>query len=234
MRAPLGLNGRDVPVPSHICLFYRDDAELRERLRFLTLGLEDPSQASVVFGKFDRLATVLGYLAEDSGRDIEADIASGRLVLIDGLSTGDATLAQIGATLDRLVAEGVTLIRFLGFIAWGDESWPPEDDLLAFEAKVNAAVMNYPAIIMCSYRIDALSGPIIIQGGIETHPLTLLGSRFCENPHYIPPEEYLVRLRDAGSRVATAAPTGIPLAALSAAELDRIAQTALDRSRTDR
>ena len=233
MRAPLGLGDRDVPVPSHICLFYRDDEELRDRLRFLTLGLEDPRQACVIFGKFDRLSVVLGYLAEDSGRDIEADIGAERLVLIDGLSTGDATLAQIGMTLDRLVANGVTLIRFLGFIAWGDASWPPEDDLLAFEAKVNMAVAQYPVIIMCSYKMDALSGPILIRGGIETHPLTLLGDRICENPHFVPPNEYLLRVRQpraAGDTVTT----GVRLSWWTGEELDAIVRSALDRFAKDR
>ena len=229
MRAPLGLGERDVPVPSHICLFYRDDEELRDRLRFLTLGLDDPRQACVIFGKFDRLSVVLGYLAEDSGHDIEAAIASGRLVLIDGLSTGDATLAQIGMTLDRLVASGVTLIRFLGFIAWGEASWPPEDDLLVFEAKVNAAVAQYPAIIMCSYKMDALSGPILIGGGIETHPFTLLGDRICENPHFVPPDEYLLRVRQPRAD-GDDLTTGVRLSSLTGKELDAIVRAALDRS----
>lgn len=227
MRAPLGLGDREVPVPSHICLFYRDDDELRERLRFLTIGLEDPQQACVIFGKFDRLSAVLGYLAEDSGRDIEADIRSGQLVLIDAMSTGEATLAHIAVTLDRLVAGGVTLIRFLGFIAWGDVRWPPEDDLLAFEARVNAAVMRYPAIIMCSYKMDALSGPILIRGGIQTHPLTLLGDRVCENPHFEPPDDYLIRLRDAGP-TRRHEQSAVPLSSLTPAELDAIVRSALD------
>lgn len=229
MRAPLGLGERDVPVPSHICLFYRDDEELRDRMRFLTLGLDDPRQACVIFGKFDRLSVVLGYLAEDSGHDIEAAIASDRLVLIDGLSTGDATLAQIGMTLDRLVANGVTLIRFLGFIAWGDASWPPEDDLLVFEAKVNAAVAQYPAIIMCSYKMDALSGPILIRGGIETHPFTLLGDRICENPHFVPPAEYLLRVRQPRAD-GDDLTVGVQLSSLTGKELDAIVRAALDRS----
>lgn len=231
MRAPLGLDDREVPVPSHICLFYENDDELRQRLRFLTLGLEDPAQAAVVFGSFDRLSTVLSYLVEESGRDIEADIASGRLVLLEGLSTGDATLGHIGATLDRLVERGTTLIRFLGLIAWGDEAWPPEDDLLAFEARVNAAVMLYPAIIMCSYKISALSGPILIHGGIETHPLTILGTQVCENPHYIPPDEYLLRLRETDRPGAV---EGVPLSSLTGGQLDDVVRSALDSSRSAR
>lgn len=223
MRAPLGIGGRDVPVPSHICLFYDDEAELRERLAFLVLGLDDPTQACVLFGHHDRLSEILGYLIEDAPSDIERAITERRLVLLEALSTGDATLAHIGHTLDDLVAAGAKLIRFLGFIAWGDPAWPDDRDLMAFEAKVNRAVLAYPAVIVCSYKLSALPGPLLVHSGIETHPLTVLRGKLHDNPHYIAPDEYLVRLAaESGSE----APTGVPLSSLSDGALDELVRRA--------
>ncbi len=224
---PLGIGDRDVPVPSHICLFYNDDAELRARFGFLTIGLDDPEQVCVLFGTHKRLAQIVAYLIEDSGRDIEAAIASKRLVLIEGAGTGDATLAHVGNTLDEITRNGAKLIRFLGFIAWDDPAWPDEADLLAFEAKVNLAVTKYPAVILCSYGLSALRGPVLIHGGIETHPMTVLGTRIHDNPQYLPPEEYLVRLQEgwkAGSR-----PGAVPLSSISEEQLDEIVTSALRR-----
>ena len=224
---PLGIGERDVPVPSHICLFYNDDAELRERLPFLTIGLDDPDQVCVLFGTHKRLARIITYLIEDTGRDIEAAIAEQRLVLIEGASTGDATLAHVGNTLERIAAGGAKLIRFLGFIAWDDPAWPDEADLLAFEAKVNLAVTKYPAIILCSYQLSALRGPVLIHGGIETHPMTVLGTRIHENPHYVPPSEYLVRLQEGWKT--SPRPSAVPLSSLSEEQLDEIVTSALQR-----
>jgi len=191
--APLGFIDRSVAVPSHICLFYYDDTELRESLSFVTLGLDDPAEATVLFGSHRRLEQVLGYLATDHGRDVQADIREGRITLVEGAPTGADTLANIGRAMDHVTQRGATLVRFLGFIGWGESGWPGHDELLRFEATVNEAVANYPAIAICTYNANRLPGPLLIFGGIETHPLTILGHTVAENPHYVPPKEFLAR-----------------------------------------
>ena len=191
--APLGFLDRAVGVPSHICLFYYDDIELRESLSFLALGLADPTQATVLFGPRARLEVILGYLAEDQGRDIVADIREGRITLVDGAPTDSETLANIGRTMDALMERAPSLIRFLGFIGWGEAGWPSQEDLLRFEATVNEAVASYPTIAICTYNANRLPGPLLIFGGIETHPLTIIGDSVCENPHYVSPRDYLAR-----------------------------------------
>lgn len=190
VREPLGIEGQDVEVPSHICLFYYDDTELRQRLSFLRLGLDDPSQAVVLFGPRARLEQVLGYIAEDLGRDAADDVRAGRIVLVEGAPDVPGTLGNIAGALDVLVARGVRVVRFLGFIGWGEPDWPGEEELLRFEAQVNDAVTRYPAIVICTYHTNALSGPLLL-GGMETHPLTIIGTTVHDNPHYVPPAEYL-------------------------------------------
>jgi len=188
--APLGFADLAVDVPSHICLFYSDDDELRGRLDFLSIALQDPTQVAVLFGRLERLTEVLGYIAADHGRDIDADLRDGRIVLIDGDPDADKLIPKIGSALDAAVARGATLIRFLGFIGWGDPSWPSQAALLEFESKVNAAVLNYPAVIICTYNTNQLPGSVLIFGGIETHPLTIIGTTLCKNPHYVPYDQY--------------------------------------------
>ena len=192
-RAPLGFADLHVDVPSHVAMFYEDDDELRQRLGFLEQGLTDPSQVAVLFGKQERLEEILAYIAEDLGRDAKADVASGRIVLVNGAPDADAVLGGIATALDAAVARGATLIRFLGFIGWGDMEWPPEHDLMAFEAKVTEAVKSYPAVVVCTYNTSKLPGSVLIFAGIQTHPFTILGTTLCENPHYVPFAEYIQR-----------------------------------------
>ena len=192
-RAPLGFAKLTVDVPSHICLFYEDDEELRQRLAFLAQTLDDPQQVAVLFGKQDRLEQVLAYIGEDFGRDVATDLAAGRIVLVNGTRDPDALLAGIATALDATIARGATLIRFLGFIGWGDMDWPAAEDLMVFEAKVTEAAKRYPAIIMCTYNVKQLPGSVLIFAGIETHPLTILGTTLCENPHYVPFADYIER-----------------------------------------
>ena len=185
-RAPLGFSEQEVDVPSHICLFYYDDVELRERLPFLRIGLETDGQVVVLFGPARRLREVLDYLVEDYGRDVEGDLADGKIVLIEGGPTGEEVLGNIATTLDDIMTRGPQLIRFFGFIGWQDPEWPAHDDLLAFESQVNQAVHNYPVITVCTYRLADIPGPLLIYGGIQTHPLTIMGNTVAENPHYVP------------------------------------------------
>lgn len=192
-RTPLGFADLQVDVPSHVALFYENDDELRERLGFLKSGLTDPRQVAVLFGKQERLAEVLAYIAADMGRDTEADVRDGRIVLVNGAPDADAVLGGIATALDAAVARGKTLIRFLGFIGWGDMDWPPEHDLMAFEAKVSEAVKSYPAVVVCTYNTSKLPGSVLIFAGIQTHPLTILGTTLCNNPHYVPFAEYMQR-----------------------------------------
>ena len=191
--APLGFADLAVDVPSHICLFYSDDDELRGRLDFLSLALQDPKQVAVLFGRMARLTEVLAYIAADHARDVEQDLRDGRIVLIEGDPDADKLIPKIAAALDAAVARGATLIRFLGFIGWGDPSWPSQEALLEFESKINAAVLNYPAVIVCTYNTDQLPGSVLIFGGIETHPYTIIGTTLCKNPHYIPYDQYYAK-----------------------------------------
>ena len=192
-RTPLGFADLSVDVPSHICLFYENDEELRARLGFLAHTLDDPTQVAVLFGKQSRLDEVLAYIATDHGRDVAADVKTGRLVLVTGVPDADLLLGNIAKALDAAVAADKKLIRFLGFIGWGDMDWPPHQDLLTFEAKVSEAVKSYPAVVMCTYNTENLPGSVLIFAGIETHPLTILGSTIAENPHYVPFAEYVQR-----------------------------------------
>ena len=193
MKAPLHFGDLSVDVPSHVCLFYSDDDELRLRLAFLARTLDDPNEVAVLFGKQERLEEILGYIAADHGRDTKADVASGHIVLVNGVRDPDALLTGIAAALDAAVAGKKTLIRFLGFIGWGDMDWPADQDLMNFEAKVTEAVKSYPAVVMCTYNVSKLPGPILIFAGIETHPITILGTTLCENPHFVPFADYIAR-----------------------------------------
>jgi hypothetical protein len=192
-RAPLGFADLKIDVPSHICLFYEDDNELRDRLGFLANTLDDPQQVAVLFGKKERLEEILAYIAVDHGRDTAADLAAGRIVLVHGAPDADALLGGIAKALDAAVARGTKLIRFLGFIGWGDMDWPANEDLMTFEAKVSEAVKSYPAIVMCTYNTEKLPGSVLIFAGIETHPYTIVGTTLCENPHYVPFADYIER-----------------------------------------
>jgi len=191
----LGWNEDSLPIGSHVCFYYTSDETLRRTLAFLRVGLNDPNDFCVIFADEVRAGRLLAWLQEDYPEDLRALMDRGKLAVIGGAPNVGELLTNIGSRLDRAVQEGYRLIRFLGFIGWGQPGWPADRDLLEFESKVNYAVTNYPAVIICTYGVPSLPGTSLIYGGLETHPITVLDDGPARpNPHYAPPATFIERL----------------------------------------
>ena len=186
----LGWNDDTVPLHTHACYYYSDEATLRSSLAFLTAGLDEPGDLLVIFSDESRFGQFKEWLAADlgDGRDIENLVSSGKLAMIGGAPTMDGLVNKIGGRLDQGISAGYQRIRFLGFIAWGEPGWPDDSTLLDFESKVNDVVMAYPSVIICTYGVPTLGGKQLIYGGLQTHPIVWLGdTRVSGNPFYVPP-----------------------------------------------
>ncbi len=180
----MGWSGRTLPIGTHMCFYYSDDAGLRETLAFIRVGLDDPEAFCVIFADQDRLPGVVGWLSDGYAGSIDTLIEDRKLALIAGEPTVDELMTSIGSRLDEAIAHGFRIIRFLGFIGWGRPGWPDEVGLLDFERRVNAVVTAYPAVIICTYGVPTLPGTSLIYGGLQTHPVTMIGDDIQDNPHY--------------------------------------------------
>jgi hypothetical protein len=191
----LGWNEDSLPLGSHVCFYYTNDETLRRTLAFLRVGLTEPGDFCVLFADEARADRLLGWLQEEHPEDLRALIDRGKLALIGGAASVGELLANIGSRLDRAVQDGYRVIRFLGFIGWGQPGWPADRDLLEFESKVNYAVTNYPAVIICTYGVPSLPGTSLIYGGLQTHPITVLDDGAARpNPQFAPPATFIERL----------------------------------------
>ena len=110
-------------------------------------------------------------------------------MLVGGAATVELLVAGIKEALDGAIDRGYEAIRFLGFIAWGQEGWPDDVTLLEFESAVNNVVTSYPAVIICTYGVPRLRGQTLLYGGLETHPIIFLNDLTVQgNPFYVRPE----------------------------------------------
>ena len=184
----LGWTRGSVPLHTHACFYYSDEATLKGTLAFLRAGLDVEGELNVIFADQSRHGVLLSWLQEGYAGGVDDALASGKLVLVPGAATKEALLANIATTLDAGLSRGIRLIRFLGFIAWGAPGWPDEAELMAFESQVNLAVRAYPAVIICTYGVPTLSGTQLIQGGFTTHPVVFLnGKTLTGSPLYVDP-----------------------------------------------
>lgn len=173
----LGWNDDTVSIHTHACYYYSDEKTLRSSFGFLTAGLDSDDDMLVIFSDESPFGQFREWFEADTGADTAALIASGKLAMIGGAPTMDELVAKIAGRLDQGMSAGYKLIRFLGFIAWGEPGWPDEGDLLEFEARVNAAVRSFPAVIVCTYGVPSLTGRQLIDGGLMTHPVVFLDDR---------------------------------------------------------
>lgn len=193
---PIGLRGEHVEVGSHVAYFWESDAEFRDGVRFLTEGLA-AGDFCVIFGHEDANQRVCGVLGEE-GLDCGQLSRDNRICILSGDKDPTAMLQSIGQAFARAIEDGATLIRLLGNIGWGRDSWPSERDIMEFEAKVTGAAKSFPCVVVCMYDVQSLSGKVIVHGAFETHPLTICGNMLRENPHYVPVEDFLNRLEVEG------------------------------------
>ena len=185
----VGWSEEALPLGTHVCFYYSDEPSQRMTLDFLRIGLDAPREFCVIFADESRQQELSGWLQEGYEGSVSELIERGKLALIGGAPTLDGLITKIGSRLQQAVAEGHTVIRFLGFIAWGEPGWPDEVTLLEFEARVNQVVTDFPAVIVCTYGVPRLEGSQLIYGGLQTHPVVVLNRKLVtDNPFYIDPQ----------------------------------------------
>lgn len=183
-KVSLGWTDREIPIGTHMCFYYSDDRTLQDTLSFLRVGLDEADTCCVLFADSSRFDSLLAWLSDGYEGSLDGLLDSNKLIVIGGAPTTAELLSSIGVRLDQAMAEGCRMIRFLGFIGWGKPGWPDEASLLEFERRVNDVVTAYPAAIICTYGVPHLTGASLIYGGLQTHPVTMIGDDIRTNPHY--------------------------------------------------
>lgn len=187
----LGIRDMRASVGDHIAYFWETSDEFEEAVRFLETGILHGDHV-VVFGHDDANARVCELLGQrQSCEDLEAE---GRLSILGPESSGEMMLSRIGATFQQALDEGAPMIRLLGNIGWGHKTWPDEEEILRFEAKVTEAARAFPCVVICMYDVNTLSGSVVLDGAFGTHPLTIYHNLIRENPVCLHVDEYLERL----------------------------------------
>ena len=180
------------PVPSHVALLHNGEAELRgAAIPFLRAGLDPPSQGLFCFGEPGVGERLLRALELSVGRDLSPEYRAGRIVVGQSDPDVDRQLENVIAALEAFRASGFTLVRFVGINAWDAPAFPPPEDFLWFESKLNEILSGFPVMGLCPYDLGRMPARAIAYGALETHPLVLSGGVLRENPQFIAPDRYL-------------------------------------------
>jgi hypothetical protein len=198
----------------HICAFFNGiDEEHRVLRSFIKDGFD---QGDKVFHLVDPELREdhLKRLA-DAGIDVQQGIDTGQLEVRpwqDAPLRGDrfdqdTWLVSFEQVLQSGPAAGYAQTRFLAQMEWALVDLPGVEDLIEFETRVNYVIPKYDDIVICAYDLSKF-GASVVMDALRTHPVVIVGGLLQENPFFVPPDQFLLELRerrsvDQSARMAT-------------------------------
>jgi hypothetical protein len=205
----MGTNGGSVQCAGsilgqhrHICAFFNSvDEEHRVLGSFIREGFERGDKAFHLVDP-DLCEDHLRRLA-GAGIDVGQAMGTGQLELRrwqDAQLRGDrfdqdAMLALIEEVLQSGAAAGYPLTRFVAHMEWALLDKPGVDDLVEFETRVNYVLPKYDDPVICTYDLSKFSASVVMDI-MRTHPVVIIGEVLQENPFFVPPDEFLLEIRE--------------------------------------
>ena len=186
----------------HICAFFNSvDEEHRVLRSFIKDGFERGDKTFHLVDPELR-EDHLKRLAE-AGIDVQEGMESGQLEvrpwqdapLRGGRFDQDAWLASFEQVLQSGPATGYAQTRFLAHMEWALVDLPGVEDLIEFETRVNYVVPKYKDIVICAYDLSKF-GASVVMDAMRTHPVVIVGGLLHENPYFVPPDQFLLELKE--------------------------------------
>jgi hypothetical protein len=107
----------------------------------------------------------------------------------------DTWLRSFEAVLQSGPAAGYPQTRFLAHMEWALVDLPGVDDLIEFETLVNHVVLQYDDPVICAYDLSKFGASVVVDA-LRTHPVVIMGGLLLENPFFVPPDQFLVEIRE--------------------------------------
>lgn len=187
----------DLQVHDHLCLIYETHEEqMAAAVPFIKVGIEQGDQC--IYIADDNDAESVKQAMQESGIDVKKAMASGALAVVtkheaylkQGYFDPDWMIGFLRQATSSALKNGYRALRATGEMTWIFGGEPGVDRLIEYEAKLNYFFPENEALAICQYNRNRFT-PQIINNVIYTHPLVIYGTSVCENPYYIPPDEFL-------------------------------------------
>jgi DcmR-like sensory protein len=199
--APISLAGSQLGNTRHVCAFFNsDDEEYRVLLPFIKDGfacgdkaihMVNPTQHS---DHLQRLAAV-GIDTTAAERTGQFEIRTNTDVY---LSDGRFDHHRMLQVFERLAGDknhAFPRSRIVCRMDWAGDRRTHVDELIEFESRVNDLWTRHDDMVICTYHLSRFDGDTVIDV-MRTHPVVIIGGILQQNPFYVPPQQFLLELRD--------------------------------------
>jgi len=188
----------------HICAFFNGiDEEHRVLRSFIKEGFDRGEKAFHIVDP-DLREEHLKRLGE-AGVNVQQAMDTGQLevrrfqdaYLRADRFDQDAMLALIEEVLQSSAAAGYPLTRVLAHMEWALLDKPGVEDLVEYETRLNYLLPKYDDPVICTYDLSKYSATVAMDI-MRTHPVVLVGGVLQENPFFVPPDQFLLEIRERG------------------------------------
>jgi hypothetical protein len=186
----------------HICAFFNGiDEQHRVLGSFIKDGFDRGDKAFHLVDP-ERREQHLRRLAE-AGINVQEAMSTGQLEVRpwhDGPLHGerfdqDAWVASFEQVLESGPSAGYARTRFLAQMEWALVDLPGVEDLIEFETRVNYVIPKYDHPVICAYDLSKF-GASVVMDALRTHPVVIIGGLLQENPFFVPPDQFLLEIRE--------------------------------------
>jgi len=196
---PLGVGSERAALGDHIAYFWEYEREFDAIAGFLAAGAS-LGEACVLIGHDIANERLLASL-ERGGLNVGALVEERQLQVASVCSSADGLLLELDGRIKDAVHRGMPMVRILGSLNWGrgTPGWPSDREIMRLEAQVTTAAERLPSIVVCTYDVTTLPGPLLVKGGLECHPLTFRRDCLRHNEHHVPTARFLEELSTGSS-----------------------------------
>ena len=195
--------GVDLAGQNHVCAFFDSmDDEHRVLRSFYQGGFDRGEKAAHIVDSENREE----YLKRltDAGMNVQELMETGRLEVLpwtdmyvrDHRFDQDAMLASVENLIQSGAASGYTRTRLVGHhMDWLFLDKPAVNNLVEYEARLNHVLAKFDDPVVCNYDLSKV-GANVAMDIMRTHPLVIIGGLLRENPFFVPPEQFLLEIRE--------------------------------------
>src|SRR5947208_230726 len=69
------------------------------------------------------------------------------------------------------------------------------DELVEYETRLNYILPKYDDPVICTYDLSKF-GSSVAMDIMRTHPVVIVGGLLQENPFFVPPDQFLLEIRE--------------------------------------
>jgi hypothetical protein len=78
---------------------------------------------------------------------------------------------------------------------WALLDKPGVDNLVEYETRLNYVLPKYDDPVICTYDLSKF-GANTVMDIMRTHPVVIIGGVLQENPFFVPPDQFLLEIKD--------------------------------------